>query len=236
MVNYKDATKFLQKNYPDATEIAIINRSGKNLFSAGKWSINGEIKKLLSNWASGTAQSITLGGIRYSILQMAPERFVGTNRKKKGHLVGAATPSGDIYIIAHISAKSKGWFHEAYPVIARAAAMMETGVKINTKTSKNVKAPSKPKKKKREKSNRYEIEESSSMDNMIESMNNNTTVLLQQRAQVNPILKLEIDSFLQWLKDPQGLSNYISYYVQHNDSSKISQLAYVYNKLYSLFY
>lgn len=236
MVNYKDATKFLQKNYPDATDIAIINRSGKNLFSIGKWSINGEIKTLLANWASGTAQSVTLGGIRYSILQMEPERFVGTNRKKKGHLVGATTPSGDKYMVAHINPKAKGWFHEAYPAVARAAAMMETGLQIGVKVSKKTKAPPKPKDKKKSKHKDHKIETSSNMNTIAQSMNSATTVLLQQSVQINPILKMEVESFLQWLNDPQGLSTYIAYYLQYNDGYKISQLANIYKRLYNMFY
>ncbi|MBY8983161.1 MAG: hypothetical protein KGD57_09445 [Candidatus Lokiarchaeota archaeon] len=234
MVNYKNVTKYLHKNYPDATEVAVVNRSGKNLFSTNNWKINSEIRVLLSNWASGTAQYVTLGGIRYSILQMQPERFIGTNRKKKGHLVGAATPSGNMYIIAHVNPKAKGWFHEAYPAIARAASMMESGLQIDIKVSKNSEAPPKPKKKK--KKGKIETVSQTSNSGIVQSMNNSTTVLLQQRVQIDPQLKLEVENFMQWLRDPQGLATYIDYYLQYNDSYKISQLADIYNRLYRLFY
>ena len=234
MVNYKNITKYLHKNYPDATEVAVVNRSGKNLFSTNNWKINSEIRVLLSNWASGTAQYVTLGGIRYSILQMQPERFIGTNRKKKGHLVGAATPSGNMYIIAHVNPKAKGWFHEAYPAIARAASMMESGLQIDIKVSKNSEAPPKPMKKK--KKGKIETVSQTSNSGIVQSMNNSTTVLLQQRVQIDPQLKLEVENFMQWLRDPQGLATYIDYYLQYNDSYKISQLADIYNRLYRLFY
>ncbi|MCJ7648347.1 MAG: hypothetical protein MUP85_07020, partial [Candidatus Lokiarchaeota archaeon] len=61
-----------------------------------------------------------MGGIKYSVLQMAPERFIATNMQKKGHLVGSSIPGTDMFLIAHIRQKAKGWMHMAYPAIARA--------------------------------------------------------------------------------------------------------------------
>jgi len=125
MVNIKSIIDKLQKHYPDATQVAVVDRSGKLLHSSGKWDVKRDIKGVLSNWASGNAQFVTLNDIRYSILQMEPERFIATNRKNKGHLIGASTPKGDILFIAHIKPKAKGWFHMAYPAVARAAAMLK---------------------------------------------------------------------------------------------------------------
>ncbi|MFX1504442.1 MAG: hypothetical protein ACFFDH_26025, partial [Promethearchaeota archaeon] len=120
MVNIKSIVSKLQKHYPDASEVAVVDRAGKVLFSTGKWDVKNDIKEVLSKWASGNAQFVTLNGIRYSILQMEPERFIGTNRKNKGHLIGASTPDGKNYMLAHIKPKAKGWFHMAYPAGARA--------------------------------------------------------------------------------------------------------------------
>ena len=48
-------------------------------------------------------------------------------------------------------------------------------------------------------------------------------------------LKQEIDNFLVWIKNPEGLAAYIDYYVNLNDQGKIAQLAQIYNKFRQIF-
>lgn len=212
MVNYKSIVKDLQKHYSDASEVVIVNRSGKILYSTDNWNIKSDIKDLLSSWGSGNAQFVNLNKIRYSILQMEPERFIGTNRHKKGHLVGASTPDGNNYMIAHIKHKAKGWYHMAYPAIARAAAMIVKGSKSKFIESK--------------------------VDTLIESesntIHNRTPLLTPRHITVDPVLKAEIEGFLEWIKNPQGLSGYISYYLQQNDYNVISRLSKIYEELYRI--
>ena len=212
MVNFKSIVKSLQKHYPDASEVAILSNKGKILFSTPKWNIKGDIKSFLNDWNSGSAQFVELDGVRYSILQMEPERFIGTNRHKKGHLIGASTPNKEKLMIAHIKPKAKGWFHMAYPAIARAAAMMEKGTNsefIETKVDLN-------------KGSDEEPQQISSSVAAIRS--------------IDPYLKAEIEGLLEWIKNDQGLYSYISYALQNNDMYKISELARIYNELYHLFY
>ena len=207
-MNYKTVIKNLQKHYSDASEVAIVSRSGKILYSTDNWDIKKDIKDLFSTWGSSNAQFVNVNGIRYSILQMEPERFIGTNLHKKGHLVGASTPGGDKYMIAHIKPKAKGWFHIAYPAIARAAAMIEKGSKskfIETKVDLSHESSIKPEMKPTFK----------------------TSV-------IDSILKEEIEGFLEWIRNPQGLFGYISYCLRQNDYSKISQLAEIYKELYRI--
>jgi hypothetical protein len=208
LVNYKNIIKNLQKHYSDASEVAILSRSGKILYSTGNWDIKKDIKELFSSWSSGTAQFVSVNGIRYSILQMEPERFIGTNLHKKGHLVGASTPEGDKYMIAHIKPKAKGWFHMAYPAVARAATMIERGSKsqfIETEVDLT-----------------SESEKSRGMLQKIEERG------------IDNALKQEIRGFLDWIRNPQGLYGYISYCLQQNDYNKISQLAKIYDELYRI--
>ena len=208
MVNFKSIVKKLQKHYPDAQEVAILSYSGKVLFSTPKWNIKNDIKSFLKSWTSGSAQFVELDGIRYSILQMEPERFIGTNRHKKGHLVGAATPDKEKLMIAHIKPKAKGWFHMAYPAIARAAAMMEKGsgsefieTEIDLKDEKEISDISKP-----------------------------------SSPSIDAYLKTEIEGLLEWIRNREGLFSYIYYALEQNDVEKISRLAKVYYELYHLFY
>ena len=54
-------------------------------------------------------------------------------------------------------------------------------------------------------------------------------------SSIDPTLKAEIESFIQWIKDKDGLSGYINYYLQNNDANIISQLSAVYNELRQIF-
>ncbi|TFG08113.1 MAG: hypothetical protein EU539_03255 [Promethearchaeota archaeon] len=220
MVNYKKIVKNLQKNYSDAAEAVIMDRSGKILYTTDDWNVKSDIKGVLSSWTSGHAQSVNMNGIRYSILQMEPERFIATNRKKKGHLIGAATPDGNILMVTHIKPKAKGWFHMAYPAVARAAA------KISGPSSKSLKP-------KMEFKHKNEVEETFMEDYSV--MGGATVSVAMEKPQVDPILKGHIEEFLEWVRNPQGLSNYISYYLEQDDQDKISKLAIIYRILNRMF-
>lgn len=218
MVNIKSVVDKLQKHYPDASQVAVIDRSGKVLYSRGKWNVKRDIKGVLASWTDGNAQFVTLDGIRYSVLQMEPERFIATNRKKKGHLIGASNPEGDTLFIAHIRPKAKGWFHMAYPAVARAVAIM--------------------KKKSDSKFIETKVDLSGvSETNVVENPTgyNSSSVLVQQPS-IEPSLKTEIEGFLQWINNPQGLAGYISYALQQNNLQQISRLAELYNEFYQIFY
>ncbi|NVM36063.1 MAG: hypothetical protein HWN81_10740 [Candidatus Lokiarchaeota archaeon] len=52
---------------------------------------------------------------------------------------------------------------------------------------------------------------------------------------VDPQLKGEIQSFLEWIKDSEGLAGYINYYLQQNNSQIISELSKIYNELRQIF-
>ncbi|MHA2392852.1 MAG: hypothetical protein ACXAEX_12970 [Promethearchaeota archaeon] len=217
MVSIKKIVDNLQKHYPDASQVAVIDKQGKILHSTGKWDIKRDIKGVLANWTKGNAQFVTLNGVRYSILQMEPERFVATNRKNKGHLIGATTPDGKISFVAHIKPKAKGWFHMAYPAVARAAAMLK-----KDSESEFIKT-------------RIDLSDVSD-SNIVESSSVYSSNALVQKPSIDPSLKAEIDGFLHWINNPQGLAGYIAYVLQQNDTLRISQLAELYNELYNIFY
>jgi hypothetical protein len=52
---------------------------------------------------------------------------------------------------------------------------------------------------------------------------------------IDPQLKEEIQSFLDWIKDNEGLSGYINYYLQQNNAQIISQLSKIYTELRQIF-
>jgi hypothetical protein len=55
------------------------------------------------------------------------------------------------------------------------------------------------------------------------------------RANIDPQLKGEVQSFLEWIKDSEGLSGYINYYLQQNNTSIISELSKIYAELRQIF-
>ena len=126
MANYKSIVSKLRKHY-SAVDKVIIIKGGKRLFNTKGFDVSKDMKSVIAIWQGGQGQSVSVSGNKYSILQCAPERFIATNRHKKGHLIGATTPDRSTYILAHIKPKSKDWFHAAYPIVARAAAMMQDG-------------------------------------------------------------------------------------------------------------
>ena len=53
--------------------------------------------------------------------------------------------------------------------------------------------------------------------------------------QIDPQLKGEIQAFLDWIKDNDGLSGYINYYLQQNNAQIISELSKIYSELRQIF-
>ncbi len=54
-------------------------------------------------------------------------------------------------------------------------------------------------------------------------------------ADIDPQLKSEIQAFLDWIKDAEGLAGYISYYIQQNNTQVISALSEIYQELRNIF-
>jgi hypothetical protein len=54
-------------------------------------------------------------------------------------------------------------------------------------------------------------------------------------ANIDPQLQGEIQSFLDWIKDNEGLSGYINYYLQQNNIQIISELSKIYAELRQIF-
>jgi len=52
---------------------------------------------------------------------------------------------------------------------------------------------------------------------------------------IDPQLKGEIQSFVEWIKDGEGLSGYINYYMQQNNAQIISELSKIYAELRQIF-
>jgi len=217
MANYKSIVSKLKKHYSDADQV-IIMKGGKKVFNTKGFDISKDMKSVVATWQSGQGQSVSVTGIRYSILQCAPERFIATNRHKKGHLVGATTPDKSTYILAHVKPKAKGWVHAAYPIIARAAVMMQDGSLEDSFTPK-MEIIRKP---------------SSISGEDLDASYSPQVPQVPQVSQIDPVLKAEIEGFLQWVKNPNGLQGYITQALQTNNTTLISKLSQIYQELYTI--
>jgi len=54
-------------------------------------------------------------------------------------------------------------------------------------------------------------------------------------ANVDPQLKSEIQAFMDWIKDADGLAGYINYYIQQNNAQIIGELSKIYAELRTIF-
>jgi hypothetical protein len=54
-------------------------------------------------------------------------------------------------------------------------------------------------------------------------------------SNIDPQLKSEVQSFLDWIKDGEGLSGYINYYLKQNNAPIISELSKIYAELRQIF-
>lgn len=205
MVDYASVVNTLIQDYPDAVAVVVVDSSSNILYCTDNWDVRKDISRVMSSWRMGNAQFIMMQDVKYSVIQMKPERLIATNFKRQGHLVGACAPGGENFIIAYISPDADSWNHTAYPSIVRAAAML-SGASHSSRGS-------------------------------VASVSQSASLGAAQPGQssVDPALKVEIEAFLSWIKDPQGLPGYVSYYLQNNETYTISQLAQIYNDFRRIF-
>ncbi|MHA1793597.1 MAG: hypothetical protein ACTSVI_13210 [Promethearchaeota archaeon] len=212
-IDYAGIITTLQQYNPSIAGVCVTSMMGDIKFTSANWNPNpAEIKRMVNAWRGGSAMSVTIGGVKFSVLQSSPERFISTNIKKQGHLVGAVTPQGDC-VIGFVT--PDGAYDGAYMDIARAAGQMKAGgsaagLGVTAATSSTV----------------YQKTDVSSSQ-------------LQSTAHsggysgggaANPDAGV-VQELLQWVQDPNGLAAYIQYCLQNNDVNKIGAFARFYRTL-----
>ena len=239
MPNIKSIVSRFLKNYPDADGVIVVKYGGKIIHSTKGFNISGDMKSIIATWQSGRGVSVQCAGTKYSILQCAPERFVATNRFKKGHLVGATTPDKNYYFLAHIKPKAKGWVHSAYPFIARAAALMENKGTLDPTSKSSIKQDRHSSNKSsaapdRDSGKNAGDPSTNYSQASLGSLSSRSQDYAPQTPQVDPNLKAEMEGFLQWLRDPTGLSGYIRQALEKNDRKVLKKLGPLYKVLYDI--
>ncbi|MFX0006301.1 MAG: zinc ribbon domain-containing protein [Promethearchaeota archaeon] len=93
-LKYQNMIDSLKKNFEIIAGAVI--KDSRIVYTTDNWDISRDIDNLLSNWRDKDAKFIMVSGVKYSILQMVPERLVAISLKGEGSIVGA---KNDDYII-----------------------------------------------------------------------------------------------------------------------------------------
>jgi len=181
----------------DPSIIAVAVLKGKDIvYSTDNWDISGDVGRLVSSWAGQNAQSLTVSGVKYSVLQCEQERLVAISMKGEGSICAAKDDEHKSYL------EPDGDARGAVMDVQRTLGFL-----------------------------------SSNTPYLDGNLQFDASGGVQPSAGVNidPQLKGEVQSFLEWIKDSEGLSGYINYYLQQNNTSIISELSKIYSELRQIF-
>jgi hypothetical protein len=204
-VDPETAVYDLMQKDPNIIAAAVIEGKSDIVYTTDNWDISSDLNRVLSSWRGQNAQFIKISGVKYSMLQCTSERMAATSIKGEGSIVAAKDEEHKI--IAYVS-----------PEGDMRGAMMDTARALGEMSSQGA----------------Y-IEDDSQLGQRAQEMGGASSAGGGGGANIDPELKGEIQSFLDWIKDSEGLSGYIEYYLQQNDAQIISRLAEIYSKLRQIF-
>ncbi len=198
----------LMHNDPHIIAAAVV-RGKEIIYSTDNWDISADIDRVISSWVGQNAQFIMVSGVKYSILQMEAERLVAMSYKGEGYIVAAK--DDEHKLIAYMDPDGYGL-----------GAAMDVQRAVGTMSSKSPYADS-----------------SAGFGQKASQMGGAASVGVSSPTSsgisVDTNLKGEIQSFLDWIKDSEGLAGYINYYLQQNNAQIISELSKIYNELRQIF-
>jgi hypothetical protein len=198
----------LMQSDPNIIAAAVIK--GKQvIYSTDNWDISGDVDRVVSSWLGQNAQFVMVSGVKYSILQMETERLVAISLKGEGSICAAKDDEHKLICYLQPDGDARG----AIMDVQRAVGTMSTQGPY--------------------------LDESAQMGQRATQMGGAASTGMKSSAgagpSVDPQLKGEIQSFLDWIKDSEGLAGYINYYLQQNNAQIISELSKIYNELRQIF-
>ncbi|MFX0003632.1 MAG: hypothetical protein ACFE9C_13035 [Candidatus Hodarchaeota archaeon] len=198
----------LMQSDPNIIAAAVI-KNKQVLYTTDNWDISGDVDRVLSSWVSQNAQFIMVSGVKYSILQMEPERLVAISLKGEGSICAAKDEEHALICYLQPDGDARGAIMDVQRAVG---SMSSQGPYLNASSQMGQKVP--------EMGGAASVGVSTSVD---------------AEPSVDPQLKGEIQSFLDWIKDSEGLAGYINYYLQQNNTQIISELSKIYNELRQIF-
>ncbi len=184
-VDAATAVNKLMQNDPSILAVAVIE-GGQIVYSTDNWDISDDYGKVLSGWASLSARFIMISGVKYSMLAQTQEGFTATSYKEEGHIV--ASQNDERKIIAYLEpdgnmSGASGDIQRVLFDMSSKGIYMDTNTQFGNKTSGMAGAA---------------------------SAGGGGGV---GGANIDSQLKSEIQGFLAWIKDSEGLIGYINYYL-----------------------
>ncbi|MEE9376645.1 MAG: hypothetical protein V3V33_01250 [Candidatus Lokiarchaeia archaeon] len=212
-VDPQTAVYDLMQNDPHVIAAAVVK--GKEIiYTTDNWDISADIGRIVSSWIGQSAQFIMVSGVKYSVLQMETERLVAMSYKGDGSIV--ASKDDEHKLIVYLD--PDGYAIGAAMDVQRAVGSMSTqGPYLD--------------------SNAQIGQKEAQMDGAASTGAASTGAAPSPSAgpSVDPQLKGDIQAFLDWIKDSEGLAGYINYYLQQNNAQIISELSKIYNELRVIF-
>ena len=203
------AVSNLMQNDPSIIAAAVITGSKDIIYTTDNWDISGDIGRVVSSWVGQNATFIMISGVKYSMLQCEAERMVATSIRGEGHICAAKDDEHKLICYLEPDGDARG----AQMDVQRTITDMSTkGTYVNTNTQFGSKG--------------------SQMGGAASAGGGASG---GGGGSVDPQLRGEIQAFLDWIKDKEGLTGYIKYYLDQNNGQIISAMAQVYTELRQIF-
>ena len=198
----------LMQSDPNIIAAAVIK--GKEIiYTTDNWDISGDVDRVVSSWMGQGVPFTMISGVKYSVLQMEAERIVAISLKGEGSICAAKDEEHKLICYLQPDGDARG---AAMEVQRALGTMSTTGPYMDTSAQMG--------------------QTTSQMGG--ESTTGGTTAV-GGGSSIDPQLQGEIKTFLDWIKDGEGLAGYVSYYLQQNNAQIISDLSKIYNELRQIF-
>ncbi|MFX1345369.1 MAG: hypothetical protein ACFFAI_09695 [Promethearchaeota archaeon] len=194
----------------DPNIIAATVIKGKEIiYTTDNWDISGDVDRVISSWTGQNAQFIMVSGVKYSILQMETERMVAISLKGEGSICAAKDDEHKLICYLQPDGDARGAIMDVQRTVGSMSSQgpyIESGVQMGQKASQ-----------------------------MGGASTAGGVPAVGGAPSIDPQLQSEINAFLDWIKDSEGLAGYVSYYLQQNNAQIISDLSKIYNELRQIF-
>ena len=206
MADYEAAVNYLMTSEPSVIAVAIL--TGRDIvYSTDNWDISADVGRIVSAWSSMNAQFIMVSGVKYSMLQCTNERMTAMSIRGEGSIVGAK--DDEYKVVSYV--EPDGPMNVAYMETARALTILSPKAAY--------------------------LDANATLGDKGSQMGGAASAggATAGGANVDPQLKSEIQAFLDWIKDADGLAGYINYYIQQNNAQIIGELSKIYAELRTIF-
>ena len=200
----------LMQNDPSIIAAAVVKGARDIVYTTDNWDISADVSRVVSSWSGQNAQFVMLSGVKYSMLQCGQERMVATSLRGEGHICAAKDDEHKLFCYIEPDGDARGAIMDvqrAVSSMSSKAAYMDSGAQLGAKSAGMAGA----------------------------SSAGGGGGAPSGGANVDPQLKSDIQAFLDWVKDSEGLSGYITYYLQQNNAQIITSLSQIYTELRTIF-